>query len=647
MAPSPLNLSAPAVEFEPHWRALPGMAHGIGQPVMLGAALVSLTRPLDLAALDRAMEQVISEPVDPPRQCGSEQLSLTQRVLDWTAALQRQWQMPAFQSGHAWLRTGPGQAGKVHAAVPYAAPQPTVAALEWVAQTVSGFVAQGEVAWRSRPGFEQELERIKTIFQPLRPQGVNPLRFLKAAHTLDVPIRKLAPDVVCFGQGRHSRWLESSYTDRTSVIGTRIARDKRNTATVLRQLGLPAPSHALAGTPEQAVHIANQLGYPVVVKPADRDQGLGVAADLRNDAMVRAAFQEASQHSSNILVEKHFHGQDFRLTVFNGRLIKATLRLPGGVTGNGRQSIAALVELAQQDAQQVRRARERGRMLLELDTEARELLTEYGLSPESVPQAGQYVCLRRRSNISAGGTAVKVEQPIHPDNRRLAERAADALRLDLAGIDLIITDISRSWLETGALICEVNGQPQIGIGTSPGIYTDILRELMQGRARIPVVLVIGDAGHVDERLMQLWQARGAAVGRASADGVWQGQERITRAQSSVFPAALILMANPAIDAAIVTMTPAQIMLYGLPFDRCEVLILAGPESVNSWSDAELTEMWQMALPHVAQAIVVAQAVARWLPDTVAPGLSVLKCAGDGEVLAQTAFQFLSTGAASP
>ncbi len=623
------------------------MAHGVGQAVMLGAALVAITRPLDPAALDQAMGQLIFEPVDPPRPCESEEVSLTQRVLDWTSALQRQLQMPAFQSGRAWLRPGHGQAGKVHAAVPYAVPQATVAALEWVAQAVSDFMAHGEVAWQAHAGFEQEFERLKALFQNLKPQGVNPYRFLRAAHTLDVPVRKLAPDVFCFGQGRHSRWLESSYTDRTSVIGTRIARDKRNTATVLRQLGLPVPSHAQAGTPEQAVFIANQLGYPVVVKPADRDQGLGVAAGLRNDAMVLAAFPEASKHSDNILVEKHFHGQDFRLTVFNGRLVKATLRLPGGVTGNGWQSIAALVELAQQDGQQVRRARERGRLLLDLDKEARELLAEAGLSPESVPPAGHYVCLRRRSNISAGGTSVNVEQQIHPDNRRLAERAADALRLDLAGIDVIMPDISRSWLETGALICEVNAQPQIGIGTSPGLYVDILRELMQGHARIPVALVVGDAGGVDERLMALLQTGEARVGRASAAGVWQGRERLAGAQSSAFSAAQILMANQAIDAAIITMTPAQIMLYGLPFDRCEVLVLAGPESTNAWSQAELREMWLMALPHVTQAIVVAQARAQWLPGTLAPAVSVVTCSGDGQALAQATAALLMPGTASP
>ena len=269
----------------------------------------------------------------------------------------------------------------------------------------------------------------------------NTIRFLAAAHALDIPTRPVVPGVHAFGQGRHCRWLESSYTDRTPVVGSRIARDKVRTAQVLRQLGLPAPIHERAPSQEAAVQIARMLGYPVVVKPADRDQGIGVSADLRDDAAVQQAFAHASGFSKDILVEKHVHGQDYRLTVLDGRLIKTVLRRPAGILGDGQQTIAALVAQLRDDPAHARAGTARGHGLLELE--------------------------------------------------RLAERCARALGLDLAGIDLIIGDIGQSWLQTGALVCEVNAQPQLGAGLTPGIYADVLRQLLPGPSRIPVALFVG------------------------------------------------------------------------------------------------------------------------------------------------------------
>ena len=52
------------------------------------------------------------------------------------------------------------------------------------------------------------------------------------------------------------------------------------------------------------------------------------------------------------------------------------------------------------------------------------------------------------------------------------------LDLDLAGVDLIIPDLSRSWTECGALICEINARPEIGRNTTPTIHDRMLDELL-------------------------------------------------------------------------------------------------------------------------------------------------------------------------
>ena len=51
--------------------------------------------------------------------------------------------------------------------------------------------------------------------------------------------------------------------------------------------------------------------------------------------------------------------------------------------------------------------------------------------------------------------------------------AAQAVRLDLAGVDIILPDPKRSWFETGALVCEINAQPALGVFNHEAVAVDM------------------------------------------------------------------------------------------------------------------------------------------------------------------------------
>jgi len=82
--------------------------------------------------------------------------------------------------------------------------------------------------------------------------------------------------------------------------------------------------------------------------------------------------------------------------------------------------------------------------------------------------------MRGTANISTGGTAVDVTDIIHPDNARVAVRAARAFGLDVAGVDFLSTDISRSYKENGGAICEINASP----GLRPHWLGDAKRDVV-------------------------------------------------------------------------------------------------------------------------------------------------------------------------
>ncbi len=596
----------PAWQFSSQWRPLPGVAHGTRQPTMLGY-WDGYPGHWDRTALDQAIAAWIpqSVPAPPEGTDTDDAKSLLRRLLFWTGAVQRQHKVPVFDAAYFWHDPDARHGHRVQIAMPYASREASLIALRWVEHLVRQALHGQSVPTAEADAFAQAL-------LPYQLRGYNSIRFLQAAHDLDLPWRVVVPGVFALGYGIHARWLESSYTDRTPVLGTRLARNKFRTAQLLRQLGLPAPIHARASSAQHAVALARQIGYPVVVKPADRDQGQGVSADLRDDAAVLAAFAHAAACSDYILVEKHADGKDYRLTIQDGKLIKTIVRRPAGVLGDGRQTIAALVECQRHDQEQVRLGQAWGHAPLVIDAEALAMLAQHGLRADSVPAQGQFTPLRRRANVSAGGTPMLVHGTVHPDNRRLAERAAQALQLDLAGVDLIMPDIADSWLQTGALICEVNGQPQLGASTTPGIYRQVLRNLLPPASRIPVVLVVDVSDTVARQLHTDVADRMPPWGLACADGVWEGQHQVAAAQSQGFAAARILVNSRSIAAAIVAMTPAQILHSGLPFDRIHVLVVAGLDAARDWTMSERDVMWRMVLPHVDTAVICAQPC---VPDT--------------------------------
>lgn len=335
------------------------------------------------------------------------------------------------------------------------------------------------------------IKELAVHFRPQAPAGINTLRFLQASHEMGIPWRHVANNVYQFGWGRRSRWLDSSFTDETSTISASLARDKVACARVLRDAGLPVPRHQLVATAEQAVKVADALGYPVVLKPANLDGGTGVMVGLRDAEAVTRAFAATAKLSKRILVEQLVEGNDYRVRICDGEVIGVVIRKAATVTGDGVKSVRGLIEetnrVRAKPAKPLQPEIEQGSKPIIADEEVQQWLAAQGLNLDSVVPLGQQVRLRGAANVNLGGTSRDVTSDAHPDNRELAMHAAAALRLDVAGVDLLLPDIARSWRETGGAVCEVNGQPQFTNGRA---HRTVLARLVRGQGRIPVIGVM-------------------------------------------------------------------------------------------------------------------------------------------------------------
>jgi cyanophycin synthetase len=220
-----------------------------------------------------------------------------------------------------------------------------------------------------------------------------------------------------------------------------LASDKEETNNILRDLGLPVPKQRLVQNSSDAKRAAEQIGFPVVLKPLAGNHGRGVSVNLKTTDEVEVAFDKSREHGHNVIVESYLEGHDHRLLVVNGTFVAAAKRVPGHVVGDGRQSIEQLVEIVNKDP---RRGVGHEKVLtrLELDEQAKRLLEKLGYDCDTVPKEGEIVYLRSTANLSTGGTAIDVTDTIHPDNREMAIRTINAIGLDIGGVDFLTKDIS-------------------------------------------------------------------------------------------------------------------------------------------------------------------------------------------------------------
>lgn len=460
------------------------------------------------------------------------------------------------------------------------------AAISWACSLLNSLLVLG-AAGDVGASVKLALEQLK----PFAESGVNNFFIFQAATAMGIPVFRPLPDLLVLGTGSRSRWLQSLVSDETTFLGVQFAQAKHLTASLLRAAGLPGAEHCLVTSKQQALDAAVALGYPLVVKPADADRGAGVAAGLRDAHAVAQAFDAALRVSPKVLVERWAPGYTHRLTVQDGSVVRVVRRIAGGVIGDGVHSIEDLVTLAQQSMQQQRFARRLGYQPLALDDEATSLLEEQAFTAQSRPDPGYYVRLRRRDNVNAGGTNEELSLHdatcVHPDNLRLAVEAARVLCLDFAGIDLITTDISRSWLEVGALICEVNARPQMGATHDPVLYQRVLGHMFPQGACVfaELVVVPAELSEQEAVMTYLLSERPHASG-SLASGLWIHGVRSTPAFRNSFEAARALLQRREVEHAICCMTVQDIWQYGLPLHKWDAVEAADPAN---WASADAVQ----------------------------------------------------------
>ena len=413
-----------------------------------------------------------------------------------------------------------------------------------------------------------------------------------AATDRDIPsIRLTEGNLVQLGYGASQHRIWTAETDQTSAIGESISRDKDLTKSLLQACGVPVPEGRIVDSPADAWEAAEDIGLPVVVKPSDGNHGRGVSTELMTREEVEAAFRLADVEGSAVIVERFVRGNEHRLLVVGGRLAAAARGESVFLVADGCSPIRKLVDEQINSDPRRGEAEEFPLDVIDIDDNpaARFELERQGYTADSIPPSGKKVLIQRNGNV-----AIDVTDEVHPDVAATAELAARIVGLDIAGVDLVATDISRPLADQGGAIVEINAGPGLLMHLKPAsgkprpvgraIVDSLFSETENGR--IPVLGICGTHGmaQVARIMARLLKLAGYHVGLASSEGLCFDKRFVDKKNCANWASAQKVLLNRSVSAAVIENSIETILSEGLGYDRCQIGIVTNLEPARHFGE---------------------------------------------------------------
>ena len=115
------------------------------------------------------------------------------------------------------------------------------------------------------------------------------------------------------------QWLDVPYTG-SGVMASAIAMDKVRSKHLFRAAGIPTPDYAAIQSREDASVAAENLGFPLIIKPSGQGSSVGMSKIFDRDELY-SAVDTALQYGETALLETCITGGEFTVAVLQGRAL--------------------------------------------------------------------------------------------------------------------------------------------------------------------------------------------------------------------------------------------------------------------------------------------------------------------------------------
>lgn len=100
----------------------------------------------------------------------------------------------------------------------------------------------------------------------------------------------------------------------SGVLGCALAMDKLRSKCLWQGAGLPTPPFTVLNAETQARGVVEELGLPLMIKPAREGSSIGMHK-VNSEAELEAAFTDASRYDDEVLAERWITGEEYTVSI--------------------------------------------------------------------------------------------------------------------------------------------------------------------------------------------------------------------------------------------------------------------------------------------------------------------------------------------
>jgi len=429
---------------------------------------------------------------------------------------------------------------------------------------------------------EKDIQEMREIRESER-LGPSTGSIIEEAISRGIPWLRLNKYSLCqLGYGVNQKRVQATVSSTTSSIGVEVACDKEDTKHLLEQASIQVAKGDIVRTERGLESAVNYVGYPLVIKPINGNHGRGITININTREEALGAYKVAKEISRSIIVERFVSGDDYRLLVINYKLVAAAKRTPAHVTGNGKDSIQSLIDIVNADPRRGY-GHENVLTMIKVNEITENILKDKGYTLDTVLNKDEILHLKDTANLSTGGTATDVTDMVHPENIFMAERISKVIGLDICGIDVMTTDISKPLRVTNGAVLEVNAGPGFRMHLAPteGMPRNVASSVLDmmypigTSSRIPIVAVTGTNGKTTTTrlIAHMVKMMGHNVGYTTSDGIYIQNHMLDSGDCTGPVSAEFVLKDPTVDFAVLETARGGLLRAGLGFHYSDIAIV--------------------------------------------------------------------------
>ena len=227
------------------------------------------------------------------------------------------------------------------------------------------------------------------------------------------------------------------------------AKNKPLTNKILMNNNIPTPKHVII-TIKNKDHFTNASNYfPCVLKPVDGMQGKDVYTHIDNQDEFNKILNKLLNNYDKIMLENLVEGNNYRIFVFNNRVMDIIEREKPFVVGNGKNTVQELINKKNELL--------KSKNLFEVKYLDEKLIKKQNYNMNDKPKQNDKIFITNTVNFHNGANAKRILiKDVHKDNLDLFIKSHQLIGLECSGVDYMSNDLKIPYYNNKGHIIEMN-----------------------------------------------------------------------------------------------------------------------------------------------------------------------------------------------